>query len=83
MENLAGMRTTAAVENIVQVKGEGGVMRTPLDNPDRKSKTDRKCKRLQRLVLSLKEDIFCYDRCNVIRQGGHRGAVGRVKSGEG
>ena len=82
-ENEGGMRTAAAVKEILQVKGEDGLMRTQPNDSDRKSKTDRKCKRPERFMWSLKEDLVCYSRCNVTRQGGHRGAVGRVKSGEG
>ena len=73
------IRTVAAVEDVLQVEGEGGL----INNTAREPKADKKCKRLKRLVWSVKEEMCCYHQCNMIRQGGHRGAVGRVKCGEG
>ena len=73
------IRTVAAVEDVLQVEGKGGW----INNTGREPKTDKKCKRLMRLVWSVMEEMCCYHQCNMIRQGGHRGAVGRVKCGEG
>ena len=76
-EGVGGMGTDAAAKNIFQVEGERLASRGCL------KRTDRHCKRLQRLVWRVQQAMFCCDQCKMFRQGGHRGAVGRVKSGEG
>ena len=92
-EGVKRMRADAAAKYKLQVARESGVRRGWLKRKHRhmvklESRTDRHCKRLQRLVgaflvWSVEQERFCCDQCKRIRQGGHRGAVGRVRSGEG